>query len=135
MAVIKTFGSQKTFGAAKPLTAEHWEYYDCPEAECDWWLNGWKTFSDEATELGQEQAKYIRTASMRHFREERLENGLTLFVFEPGQRCFRSPHRMPNGRPGVWTQESSLGRMRFERSAELVEAWNDELRWWQPKRG
>ncbi len=46
---------------------------------------------DESTDLGREQAAYIRQRSGRSFREMRTAVGpdaLTVFRFDSGQRCF-----------------------------------------------
>lgn len=60
----------------------------CQEVGCEAYRLGWETAVDEATEMGRAQARYIRTQSGRTFREYRSEAGLTVFRFEPYQRCF-----------------------------------------------
>ena len=61
----------------------------CEAAGCEAWRSGWQTIVDERTALGVAQAAYIRQRSGRTFREQRTGDGLTVFVFEPRQRCFR----------------------------------------------
>lgn len=61
----------------------------CQEVGCEAYRIGWESMFDETTELGREQAHYVRTGSGRTFKEYRSEAGLTVFRFEPGQRCFR----------------------------------------------
>lgn len=58
----------------------------CQEVGCEAYRLGWETAVDEATEMGRQQAHYIRTQSGRTFREYRSEAGLTVFRFEPYQR-------------------------------------------------
>src|SRR4051812_49330716 len=64
----------------------------CQQVGCPAWAKGWDTKVDESTELGQQQAAYIRAEAGRTFRELRTAEGLTVFRFEAGQRCF-AEHR------------------------------------------
>lgn len=85
----------------------------CEQVGCDAWENGWDSEFDEATELGKTQAAYVRHGSGRTFRELRTEAGLTVFRFEPGQRCFRDHHTRPeiySVRNGDWRQNLGLIR-------------------------
>lgn len=68
----------------------------CQQAGCEAWQRGWDTFVDEATELGQRQAAYIRTHSGRTFRESRTDAGITAFRFEAHQRCFAEHRTRPS---------------------------------------
>lgn len=77
----------KTYAIQAPRST-HQREATCAEYECDQYLNGWKTRIDEGNELGRNQANYIRSISARKF-VERRENGLTIFDFYPGQKCFR----------------------------------------------
>lgn len=90
----------RTFQIVSPL-ATHWRPASCEEVECEQHARGWKSAIDETTELGQKQAWYIRKQSGRNYTESRDEQpGLTVFTFEPGQRCFNSgQHKAPLGRP------------------------------------
>ncbi|GAA3718293.1 hypothetical protein [Streptomyces tremellae] len=67
----------------------------CEQAGCEQWARGWDTPVDESTELGRQQAAYIRGQSRRTFRELRAQGGVTVFRFEPGQRCFREHRTRP----------------------------------------
>ena len=67
----------------------------CEEVSCEQWLFGWDSLIDENTKLGQAQAKYIRTKSGRTFREMKAPDGLTVFRFESGQRCFAEHRTRP----------------------------------------
>ncbi len=69
----------------------------CEDSGCDAWRYGWDTLADETTDLGRRQAAYIRTQSGRAFREMKAPDGLTVFRFEPGQRCF-ADHQSRAGR-------------------------------------
>jgi hypothetical protein len=54
---------------------------------------------DERTELGKGQATYIRTQSRRTFRESPTAEGLTVFRFDSGQRCFQEHQTRPRFTP------------------------------------
>jgi hypothetical protein len=86
----------QTYAALLPL-ATHWRPATCGEVDCQTQAGGWVTRVDEATDLGQRQAHYIRAESGRAFTEER-EGGLTVFTFPAGQECFAT-HQMPLERP------------------------------------
>jgi hypothetical protein len=95
----------------------------CEDAGCLAWRNGWETKVDESTELGRAQAAYIRQRSGRTFREMRTTEGLTVFRFEPGQRCFAEHRTRPEiyaVRGGDWRQDRGLIR-RHTRAADWVE--------------
>jgi hypothetical protein len=68
----------------------------CELVRCEAWQFGWTTTVDEATELGGQQANYIRHLSGRDFKEQRTEAGLTVFTFSPHQRCFAEHTTTPN---------------------------------------
>ncbi|MCG6493441.1 hypothetical protein [Kitasatospora sp. A2-31] len=88
----------KTYRILSPQST-HFRPATCAEAECEAHLNGWRSTIDEATDLGQRQAHYIRKESGRRFVEERLESGLTRFEFEAGQQCFAGGHQVRLDRP------------------------------------
>jgi hypothetical protein len=67
----------------------------CADVGCEQWANGWETYADEADDHGAAVANYIRRDSGRTFREMRTATGITVFRFEPGQRCFREHHTKP----------------------------------------
>jgi hypothetical protein len=67
----------------------------CEQVGCAAWLNGWDSVIDERTELGQQQAAYIRGQSRRTFREQKRGDGLTVFRFESHQRCFEEHRTRP----------------------------------------
>jgi len=99
----------------------------CREAGCQAWQRGWETTVDEATALGQNQAKYIRTASGRTFTEKRTGEGLTVFVFESFQRCFTEHRTRPDlftRRHGDWRGNPSGRSYTFARPQD----WMDDMR-------
>lgn len=67
----------------------------CEDIDCEQWRLGWQMMIDEATELGQRQAQYLRHESGRTSRERRTASGLTVFEFESGQRCFADHKTRP----------------------------------------
>lgn len=77
----------KTYAIRAPRST-HQRKATCAEYGCTQYERGWVTRIDESTELGKNQAAYIRSASGRKFTETH-EDGFTNFVFYPGQRCFR----------------------------------------------
>lgn len=66
----------------------------CERVGCPQWRSGWESVIDESTPLGKSQAAFIRS-SRRTFREQKTAAGLTVFRFEPGQRCFADHQTMP----------------------------------------
>lgn len=81
----------QTYGLVVPLET-HWRPATCEEVVCTHHANGWQTAVDEATELGQRQAHYIRRVAGRAFTEAR-EGALTVFRFPAGQVCFGEHRR------------------------------------------
>jgi hypothetical protein len=67
----------------------------CEQVACPAWTRGWDSVIDERTELGKQQAHYIRTQSGRTFREMKTDAGLTVFRFEAHQRCFEEHRTRP----------------------------------------
>lgn len=66
----------------------------CERVGCRAWREGWESLIDESTQLGQQQAAFIRGAG-RTFREQRTAAGLTVFRFEAYQRCFADHQTIP----------------------------------------
>jgi hypothetical protein len=77
------------------MPPDRWVKAACEQVNCEQWRYGWDTLADEATPLGAQQADYIRRQSGRTFREMRAPDGLTVFRFEPGQRCFAEHRTRP----------------------------------------
>ena len=85
----------------------------CQEVGCEAYKHGWESAFDESTELGRQQAHYVRTQSGRTFREYRSEAGLTVFRFEPYQRCFADHQTVAEAfyvRGGDWRLNQGLIR-------------------------
>ncbi len=80
----------QTYAVIKP---QHMRPATCAQYECMAYLCGWVLLADEATELGQKQADYIRHDRSRSYQERRTEAGLTEFAFGPGQQGFGLQHR------------------------------------------
>ena len=87
----------KTYTILSPV-ATHFEDATCAEVDCRGYVNGWQTYTDETTDLGQQHAHYIRHMSGRGYTEERNENGVTVFTFGAGQECF-GVHTQKTDRP------------------------------------
>ena len=60
----------------------------CEDVGCKFWRLGWEMRVDERTPLGAARASYIRWESGRTFKERADVDGVTVFAFESGQRCF-----------------------------------------------
>ena len=98
----------------------------CEVARCDNWQFGWETILDERTPQGRDLAYWVRAKSMRTVTEQRTAGGLTVFRFEPGQRCF-AEHRTRPGRylvRGV-REHSNVGDW-IEDAAEHVTSIEDQ---------
>lgn len=67
----------------------------CERVDCAAWRHGWESPVDESTDLGARQASYIRRHCGRTFTEHRTGEGLTVFRFPPGQRCFAEHRTRP----------------------------------------
>lgn len=94
----------------------------CEKVGCAAWRSGWESVVDESSDLGRSQAAFIRS-SRRTFREQRNGAGLTVFRFEPYQRCFADHQTMPEKylvRGGDY--RAKVGELRVHtRAADWVE--------------
>lgn len=101
----------------------------CEQVGCQAWQHGWESVIDESTQLGKDQAAYIRSVSRRTFREQRTEAGLTVFRFESGQRCFAEHRTRPElyaVRDGDCARGNPTGRVRqHSRAADWVEDFGE----------
>ena len=82
----------KTYSFSQP--ADLFVKTACEDAACPAFLYGWQSSVDESTQLGKTQARYIRCLSGRTFKEQR-DGAMTVFTFEPGQRCFAEHRTRP----------------------------------------
>jgi len=89
----------KTYQILQPVET-HMRVATCLEVDCDAFRNGWSTAVDVATDLGRQQAQYIRLHSGRAFTAVVRET-LVTFTFPAGQRCF-SKHHVPIERPALY---------------------------------
>ncbi|MFI9235767.1 hypothetical protein [Streptomyces sp. NPDC053079] len=100
----------------------------CERVGCAAWRYGWDSIIDESTPLGKAQALHIRTESKRTFREMKRGDGLTVFRFESGQRCFAEHQTNPEVyvvRDGDW-RGNPTGRSReHQRPADWVEDFGE----------
>lgn len=98
----------------------------CHEVDCEYFQRGWTSTFDEGTELGRNQANYVRSRSGRRFRESRTEAGLTVFDFYPGQECFAT-HKLPAAderfirRGGDWRGNPRQERRVFQRPDDWID--------------
>lgn len=101
----------------------------CHEVSCDAWRYGWETPVDESTDLGAAQAVYLRTQSRRTFTERKTGDGITVFRFESGQRCFADHQTLPE-RYGVQNGDwrAYRGTLReHARPADWIEDFQESL--------
>lgn len=117
----------KTYQATAPLQS-HFRKATCAEVECSAHLNGWKTVVDESTDLGQQQAHYIRQDSGRRYvREPINSDGPVVYTFEPGQECFRE-HHVPLERTPLYIVKDGDWRMSTNaRRHANAEDWIDDF--------
>lgn len=100
----------------------------CEQVGCAAWRNGWESTIDETTDLGKRQAAYIRRESKRTFREQRTAAGLTVFRFEPGQRCFAEHRTRPEiyaVRDGDYRGNPTGRARRHQRPQDWVEDFGE----------
>ena len=101
----------------------------CEQAGCRFWRLGWEMRVDESTPLGAARASYIRWQSGRTFKERTDVGGVTVFAFEPGQRCFGEHHTHPElylVRGGDAARLGGLIR-RHTSPADLVDDMNEHF--------
>ena len=68
----------------------------CEQVRCENWLYGWDTAVDERTPGGRDAAAWIRSGkSGRTWREISGGGDVTVFRFEPHQRCFAEHRTRP----------------------------------------
>lgn len=96
MRIVPQIGAEnyKTYQMLVPLQT-HWKVVSCETVQCPQAIRGWASMIDESTDLGIQQAGYIRKSSGRKFTESRTPEGLTRFEFSGGQECFAT-HRVRN---------------------------------------
>jgi hypothetical protein len=117
-------GAYQTYSIRQP--ADTTVVAACEHVGCTAWARGWESAVDESTELGRQQAAYIRQRSGRTFREQRTAAGLTVFRFDSGQRCFAEHRTRPQlfaVRDGDW-RGNPTGRVRQH---QRPEDWTEDF--------
>ena len=110
-------------------TETHYRPATCEEVGCQHYLEGWQSLIDEATELGQRQAAFIRGDRTRRHTEARNEAGITVFTFEAGQSCFRAgEHRTNVGRAPLYVVDTPRDGRVQRRLHSSPDSWGDDLR-------
>lgn len=92
--------NMQTFQVEAPR-ATHTRRASCEEVECGAYLRGWRMKIDLATELGQNQAYYIKHQSGRAYKKIDFQDGLVTLEFKSGQPCF-AEHRVRIDRPEIY---------------------------------
>ena len=113
-------------GRGRPVLGDWWETATCREVDCLHYIGGWKTTLDETNPDMADGADWIRHRSGLAFEERHDVEGLTVFVFPPGQRCFRE-HKQPSGKPGKLTKRTTDGVYAFTRPKDFNESMNEEV--------
>lgn len=119
-------GAYKTYQIVQPLST-HFRVATCAEVECANHQHGWRTTVDVSTELGRQQAEYIRHASGRAFTETADRLPLVTFIFTPGQQCFGTHHEPLERDPihiikdGDWRDSDNARQVR-------ADDWLDDFR-------
>lgn len=127
----------KTFGIASPR-ATHWRPATCGEVDCAANANGFRVRCDLRTQLGVDQARYIRDKAGRHYTHEFSDEGRVItFTFPAGQRCFVA-HQLPLGRPALFVVRNGdhrgSGRRPLERRQyDRPDQWVDDFATHQDK--
>ena len=109
----------------RPVLGDWWQEASCKDVDCPHYLFGFKTTLDETRDDMKEAADWIRYRSGLHFTESHDIEGLTVFVFPPGQRCFRK-HVEPTGKPGKLTKQTPAGLYTFTRAQDFNESMNED---------
>jgi hypothetical protein len=73
----------------------------CEEVNCERQRTGFQVIVDPTTDLGIGQANYIWTYASREFLTHNRPDGMTIFQFPPGTRCF-AEHRRTLDRPATF---------------------------------
>lgn len=92
--------NMQTFQVVAPKST-HTRKATCEEVECAQYGRGWRMKLDLNSDLGQQQAYYIKHHSGRSYKVVGQENGLVELEFKDGQPCFQE-HRVRNDLPEVY---------------------------------
>jgi hypothetical protein len=121
----------RSFEVHSPLKT-HFREVRCQDADCQHHLGGWVSVIDVTTPEGKGWAAAIKRSG-RRFTAELSPSGV-VFRFPAGQQCFKSPHRVPLGRPeifvvrdGDWRGNPSGRTSGVIRPGEFVERMAENL--------
>ncbi|MET0426656.1 MAG: hypothetical protein ABW046_22505 [Actinoplanes sp.] len=125
--------AMKTYAIAEPLPT-HYRPVPCGQVEggCTAFERGWRTACDLTTQLGLDQARYIRDKAGRKFTHTMSGDGkLVTFQFPAGQQCFAG-HRVSLGRPALFVVRNGdrrgSGRRPLQRRVfDRPDQWVDDL--------
>ena len=109
----------------RSVLGEWWQTASCKDVDCPHYLLGFKTSLDETREDMRDAADWIRHKSGLHFTEQHDVEGLTVFIFPPGQRCFRE-HMEPTGKPGKLSKKTEGEVYKFTRGQDFNESMNED---------
>jgi hypothetical protein len=108
-----------------------WAPMTCEEARCKAFVLGWKTELDESIPQHAAAAAYIRKECGREFEECHDVEGLTTFIFPPGQTCFEGEagnHKTKTDTVPLLSQVTAQGVVRqFEKGDLFNECMNEEM--------
>jgi hypothetical protein len=90
----------QTFQVTAPKST-HTRKASCEEVECPQYARGWRMRIDLNTDLGQEQAYYIKHQSGRSYKVISQKDGMVELEFRGGQPCFQD-HRVRNSLPEIY---------------------------------
>lgn len=119
-------GAYQTFQIASPPDTQ--VRTACEQVNCEARRYGWESVIDESTNLGTQQAAYIRNDSGRTFTELKRGDGLTVFRFESGQRCFAEHSTRPEiyaVRDGDWRGNPTGRHRTHARPQDWVEDFGE----------
>lgn len=130
--------------ARRPVGAEHYQTFQvvapkqthtklvrCGEdVDCAAYRNGWKMQIDLATDLGEQQARYIKHQSGRSYKVIRQVDGIVDLEFAANQPCF-AEHRVPIDRPEIYRVKGGDARGNprgiLTRTHKKPEFWVEEF--------
>lgn len=118
-------GAYKSYSVKLP--PDTWVKSACEDVLCDRWQLGWTTTLDESTADGAILAGLVRRSG-RTFKEQRTGEGVTVFTFEPGQRCFAEHRTRPElhiVRDGDWRGNPTGRRRVHATAADWVEDFGE----------
>lgn len=115
----------KTYRIVAP-PATHFRRATCREVDCRAYAFGWVTTIDVNTELGAQQANYIRMKSGRAFTVTEVM-GMAVFTFSAGQTCF-AQHTTRLDRPEIFeVRRGDFRGSTLDRTHANSDDWVDDF--------